>query len=257
MNRKKNFRKKKVQKSKRRKSLSSSFIPQVKTPIIFSKTFRYTSDASTTIITRLDLINLLVVPYDFETAYPLIKTIRIDSIRMWAYDSTATNPLGISNSTSVEWYSALGKETVKTGTQMGTTPAFIFTVPPVNSLAGFWTNQDSTWTDTLVVIKTLDNTVIDIKFTIELTTVDATRDIPLISGSVGSICINKFTNFSPVNFRAFLMDYTLAYKMQKAKKTYTVDGESKLSDEKCDESDKEEKTQEVIKLIQDLKNKYL
>ncbi len=171
---------------------------------VSNKMIRYNEvTTSTTVIDRKDLLNLVVLPDTTTTAYGLLKSIKINRIRIWGVVSTATNPIGTGGDNVVTWSSTLGKEVTVRSTQMGIAPSYLDTRPPVNSLAGFWTSASSTLTENLVSIDAENGSIIDIEYAIIFANDNASRNFAITTGVVGKVSYNNFGSWTVQGYQNY------------------------------------------------------
>ncbi len=184
--------------------LSVPKLPSNTANIEVNKRIRYQEvTAGVTSIDRRDLINLIVLPLTSSTAAGLLKSVKINRIRMWNIASTATNPLGIGADCTVRWLSTLGKEKTVRSTQMGVAPGYLDTKPPQNSLASFWTSPNSDLNETICDISAEDGTIIDINYSIIFANDDAARVFAITTGIVNKVSYNSFGSFTVQGYQNY------------------------------------------------------
>jgi hypothetical protein len=173
--------------------------------ITVSKMIRYNlSTAGTFDITRNDLLNLIVLPSTALIAYGLLKAVKINKISCWSVLSSATFPLGQGSDNTITWLSSLGKERTVRGTQMGIAPSYISSKPPVDSLASFWTNENTTTlTESIVTFDLELGSIIDIHFTMIFCNNSVARSFAITSGTIGRVSYNNMNNLTVQGYNAY------------------------------------------------------
>lgn len=184
--------------------LSIPHLPSNTSNIEVQKRIRYNEiTAGVTSINRKDLIDLIVLPLTTTTAAGLLKSVKINRIRIWSIASTATNPIGTGADCTVTWLSSLGKEVTVRSTQMGVAPGYLDTRPPRNSLASFWTSVNSDLTETVCDIDAENGSIIDINYSIIFANNQAARTFTITTGVVNVVSYNSFGSYTVQGYQNY------------------------------------------------------
>jgi hypothetical protein len=145
-------------------------------------------------ITNVELLDLKCVATAATVAYRLLYGMKINSIELWAANSSAI----ASNTIEVEWYTnnpAYGADSkIFTDTAVGTTNvAYVRARPPKGSFSGAWLPYLST-SYAVFDITCPEGTVIDIDFTISF--IDDESAIAVTAGAVaGAVVGTLYTRY--------------------------------------------------------------
>jgi hypothetical protein len=154
-------------------------------------------------VSRGCLLNLLVYAETTSGAngYRVIQSIRVKEVEMWLFMAPGASTAGALD-LELEWYSALANDVRISDMGNANEPAYIRSTPPKNTLASFWSVQQSSEGDQLLAIS-IDNAgyntqcslVVDVA--VEYTLVDPTTKLLAIStfsGSAHSLNYNVLDN---------------------------------------------------------------
>ena len=160
-----------MKRSKNRRNSSSSrnlFPTAIKAQPKFSRVFRYqaSSDVSSVVIYRENLLSLLVATTGTTTGYSLIESIKLDRICMWGSDDT-TAALDLSEM-SLTWNATRGPANRITSMGTNAHPAHISSRPPKDTSAEWWSLSDSNENEKLFQVVMKKNSIIDIHVTFVL-----------------------------------------------------------------------------------------
>jgi len=192
--------------SSRRRTSGPRKLPDNSCDLTLSKRIRYVVQTSGhTVITRGDILNLIVVPASATTAYALLKAIRILKIECWNIATSSSAPLGNGEEIIVAWSSTLGKELTVRGSQMGIEPAYVKTRPPSDSLSAYWTNLTTpTLTTTLVdIFMPSAGGIVDITYDLQFANDSPGRVITISSGAAGRVSYSDLTNYSNQGYQDY------------------------------------------------------
>jgi hypothetical protein len=119
-------------------SISKNNIPQLSSNIAVNHIYRFTSNnATSTQITGKDLLGALGTLCTSSTnLYSMFESVKVNRVSIWAPPSSQ----GAFATCSVNWLGQSNSDTkeVSDTTVSVTTPAFVTTKPPRNSLSSFW-----------------------------------------------------------------------------------------------------------------------
>jgi hypothetical protein len=160
--------------------------PFVPTVSLFHK-FRFSNGGNngTYIITRAQMLNLLLVAPTTVTSVRLFQAIRLRKVEIWA-NPTA---LGSTPSTvSMEWLGENSPSTVISDTTMGVRPAHISSKPPARSSAQWWSLSAFNETDVLFTLILPAQCIIDVSVDLRYVEQEAPTagDIP-VAATAGQV----------------------------------------------------------------------
>jgi len=193
------------------------------------------------LLKNIDILNMVVLPASALTAYCLLKAAKIYSISVWAVTSTGSVPQGSGGEVIVTWHSELGKEESRRGTQIGTSPAFVKTSPPMNSLSSFWINID-TVEDSQVLVDIFTpqaGSIVSITYGLQFCNDNTARLISIAAGVLGEVSYNNYENYTTQGYQ----DYAPAsiMKIKKDLKTFV-----KQREERQDAQDSRPRVKEEV-----------
>jgi hypothetical protein len=143
------------------RSLLTTKPPQFESDFSSRKKLRFISlTAGATSVTRGNLLNTVFINAAAgATNYRLIQAIRINRVSIWSI-GTSTTP---TQTISLDWVSTEGPSLSYSDTSMGVSQAaYLTSVPPSRSLAGFWSLSSFNESDALMVLTTNINDIVDV-----------------------------------------------------------------------------------------------
>lgn len=134
--------------------------PFVPTPS-FTHRFRFTAGSSLTRtpVTRACLLNLIEVETGMATAVRVFESIRVVDLEVWA----PTTSSFASQEIAVEWNGANAPSTIRSDVSMNLAPAHVYTLPPRDSSAKWWSISGSSESEILVYLTAPSGSIVDLR----------------------------------------------------------------------------------------------
>jgi len=192
------------QRNGNRMMLNVPKFPTLHSEVCFKERIFYNqTTAGNIVITRNDILNMMVFPTSSGTASGLLKACRIVAIKGWTIVSNASIPIGHNSDMLVIWHSNLGREQFIRGTQMGISPAYIQTRPPMKTLAGEWTSIASDLAEVIVTLSGVIGTAWVITWEAVLCNSQTPRSFSIVLGTVGTINYSNFADLDPQGYISY------------------------------------------------------
>jgi len=140
-------------------------VPPFTPTLMLSHKFRFVNgaNAGAYIITRGNLLNLVLVATSAVTTVRLFQAVRLRLVEVWTNPSALGSP---PTTTSLEWLGVQGSSTQRSDTTMGVTPSHIVCQPPRNSSDVWWSINGMNESDQMFELFIAANSVVDV--TLEL-----------------------------------------------------------------------------------------
>ncbi len=214
-----NLKKMKSRKGRKPSKVIPNRPPQYEASVTFGRKFRFSCStaATTSSITRAQLLDLIVLNAAANTNYRMIDAIKVNRIRIWG-QPPGNAGAGVLAPVAVQWLSENGPTKLISDSGIGSTlGARIDSRPPPMSLASFWSLTGTGEAVTLFVISANAGDIVDLDCSVRfqnqsLTAAGAeavTTVASTAAGSVGvvyylSLDLNTTAKFPPVNCKTLV-----------------------------------------------------
>jgi hypothetical protein len=187
-------------------------IPPLLTSIVAQHTFRYQANAPSNLqsVTKAQLLNNLIVNLTGSTTNAaLIKSMKINKIRVWSSGAVASSAQ-TSATVILEWISTAGPNIYQTDSTVGTANMAVLDSPsPKRSLASFWFDSGVNESDVMFFISCPPGAFIDVH--VSMTTGNDTNARLPTTAASGTAGIAYYTYldgprtsaiFAPIGFQS-------------------------------------------------------
>ncbi len=151
--------------------------------------FKANTDISNLSIGPTQIANALILCTGTTAAYPLIDTIKIERVMIWGMA-----PGNVTSTIQFEWNGDRSPSVLHSDTGNSVNPAHINSVPPANSLAGYWYDVYGAAVPSSVMNVTKMNNGDVLRIVIKFTMYNATIPVTGTGGVAGQIQFNGLSS---------------------------------------------------------------